>query len=109
MGSLTVKVDGLSESISTFVRMLMARDHLTQGQLAARMGVDQAVVSNRLRGVSRWTADDLALLGVAFGVHPGVFFGDPKGFTPPLVAVSDFARSTGWLTTPALAHTDRAA
>src|SRR5215475_13617073 len=94
MGSVTVRVDGLTESISTFVRMLMARERLTQAGLADRMGIDQAVISNRLRGVSRWTADDLVLLGRAFGVHPGVFFGDPKGFTPALVAVSDFASST---------------
>jgi transcriptional regulator with XRE-family HTH domain len=87
MGAKVVRVDGLNQRISTAVRMLIARDGLTQGELAERAGLDQAVISARLRGVSRWTADDLELLGRAFGVHPGVFFEDPKDFRPTLEAV----------------------
>jgi len=93
----------LQHDISTFVRMLMAKESLNQAQLAERIGIDQAVVSARLRGVSRWQVEDLTALAVAFGIHPGVFWGDPKAFVPTIgpapVAASSIggdAPSTKW-------------
>jgi transcriptional regulator with XRE-family HTH domain len=79
---------GLQRNISTFVRMFMAREGLNQQQLGERVGLEQAVVSARLRGVSRWTPEDLTRLAVAFDVHPGVFWTDPKDFTPRLAGIS---------------------
>ena len=72
------------------------------------MKIDQAVISARLRGVSRWTVEDLTRLGIAFEVHPGVFWEDPKGFTPSLSSdgprpaastqrTESLPPSTGWL------------
>ena len=62
----------------------MARDGYNQEQLAAEIGMDQATLSARLRGTRRWSVDDLTLLGIAFRIHPGVFFEDPKEFAPSI-------------------------
>lgn len=85
--------------------MLMARDGLNQQQLAERIGVDQTTVSARLRGVSRWSVEDLRRLAILFQVHPGVFFGDPKDFTPvldPTPPRPEGPSSTKWKTTELL-------
>ena len=69
-------------NISRIVRMLMARDDITQQQLGEHLGVEQPGISGRLRGSIRWTVADLRRLAVLFNTHPGAFFTDPKDFTP---------------------------
>lgn len=78
--------------------MLMARDGLNQQQLGEAIGMDQTTVSARLRGVSRWSVEDVTRLAMLFGVHPGEFWTDPKAFTPGINAVPAPPRSSGWLT-----------
>jgi transcriptional regulator with XRE-family HTH domain len=80
--------DRLQQDISTIVRMLMALNgNLNQQGLADRTGIAQPVISARFRHVSRWTVEDLERLAAALQVDPGVFFRDPKGFTPSVLGV----------------------
>lgn len=105
--------DDLQQTISTLVRMLMARDRLNQTRLGERLGIDQTTVSVKLRGVNRWTVEDVRRLATVFNVHPGIFYGDPKDFTPRLATIPSRDRyrrqSTGWLTAAALARPPLAA
>lgn len=40
----------------------MGANHVTQADIAARLGVTQSQVSSRLRGATRWSLDDLDVL-----------------------------------------------
>lgn len=91
----------LQRRISTLVRMLMVRDGLNQGQLGERIGLDHTTVSAKLRGVSRWSVEDLDRLGEVFRVHPGEFWADPKDFSPGLKKLDE--PSTRWYSPPARA------
>jgi transcriptional regulator with XRE-family HTH domain len=49
-------------AITREVRRFMAAQHVTQTDMAARLGVSQSQVSHRLRGTVAWSLDDLDAL-----------------------------------------------
>ena len=49
-------------SISRAVRQFMTHEHMTQADLASRIGMTQSLLSRRLAGIRRWSIDDLAAL-----------------------------------------------
>lgn len=53
--------------ISAHVRRWMVENNVSQATLGKALGISQAQVSSRLRGVTRWNLDDLDCL-VAAGV-----------------------------------------
>jgi transcriptional regulator with XRE-family HTH domain len=95
MAAMLDQEHDLQRTISVFVRMLMARDRLTQGGLGERLGMDHTTVSAKLRGRNNWSTLDLKRLGEVFGVHPGVFYGDPKELMPKTIAARRAARPAG--------------
>lgn len=59
----------LQAAIAREIRAEMARQQVTQMELAARLGTDQAVVSRKLRGEgSRFTTRDIERWAAALGV-----------------------------------------
>jgi transcriptional regulator with XRE-family HTH domain len=45
--------------ITREVRRFMAAQHMTQTALAERLGISQGRVSDRLRGTTNWSLDDM--------------------------------------------------
>lgn len=58
--------------------MLMARDGISEGSLAVKLGLSRTSMNDRLRGRSRFTLDELARIAQVFEVEPGVFFKNPR-------------------------------
>lgn len=46
-------------AITREVRRWMQAERYTQADVAALLGINQSKVSNRLRGITRWSLDDL--------------------------------------------------
>lgn len=67
------------------VRMLMARDGMTQAQLAGLLGISQQQAGQRLLGKARWRFAELVGLADHFGVSIDDF-GPGSRFLPPETA-----------------------
>lgn len=65
----------LTQMVAAEVRAELARRQITQQQLAAAIGLSQASVSERLRGKTPFTTEDLEKVSAALGVHPAVLLG----------------------------------
>lgn len=71
----TVLTTGLTHRVAAEIRAELARQQMTQRELARRIGIDQAIVSKRLNGGSArsWTLDELDSIAVALGVPAASF------------------------------------
>lgn len=67
------------EPITTEIKVWMARRRLNQGELAARIGVDQSWVSKRLSMKTTLTVEDLGLMADALGVPAAEFYRKDEG------------------------------
>ena len=71
----------------------MARQQVTQVQLSRAIGMAQQSLSERLRGKTPFTTDDLGRVADALGVHPAELLGGvapPTGNPPePIRATTD--------------------
>ena len=87
----------LSEVVSAEIRSLMGRYQVTQVMLASWLGVKQASISERLKGKSRWSLDEIDRVAAGFAVHPAELMGgyatgphpEPDGGLPILCACRD--------------------
>ena len=66
----------LSVKIAARVRGLAAEKNITQMQLAAALGIAQPAVSRRMRGITPWSLDELAVLGQLLDVQFAVIIGE---------------------------------
>jgi transcriptional regulator with XRE-family HTH domain len=57
---------------------LRKRANLTQGALAAKVGVEQPTIARWEKGAQKPALDDLSELAEALGVHPGELFRDAE-------------------------------
>lgn len=58
--------------LSALIREAMNRDHLTQAAVADLLGISREAVSARLNGRTLWTVSEVAALGRALDINPGV-------------------------------------
>ena len=65
----------LTDLVAAEVRAEMARQQITQMTLSAGIGMSQQSLSERLRGKTPFTTDDLERVAGALGVHPAVLLG----------------------------------
>jgi hypothetical protein len=65
----------LTERVSQEVRALMGRHQVSQGRLAAWLGVNQTAVSARLRGATEWKVKEIERVAEGFAVHPASLMG----------------------------------
>lgn len=56
----------------------MADRGMTQGAMAARVGITQAAISRKLSGERPWFADELAVAADILGVSVGELFGERR-------------------------------
>ena len=49
---------------------------LKQAYIAQRLGMSRVALNDRLRGRTRWTADELPAIARVLGVHPAELLGD---------------------------------
>lgn len=52
----------------------MARNRITQAELASTLGLSQSAISRRLNGESEWTANELVALARMFGISLSALF-----------------------------------
>lgn len=64
-------------SVAAEVRAAMARADLTQTELAAKLSISRAALSDRMIGKRPFTIDDLHEIGAALGVDPMIFLLPP--------------------------------
>lgn len=72
----------LTDLVAAEVRAEMGRQQVTQVTLARRIGMSQQSLSERLRGKTPFTTDDLEKVSGALGVHPAVLLGGIGGSSP---------------------------
>lgn len=63
----------------------MRRRKISQGQMAMWLGVDQSVLSKKLRGLRRWYFTEVATAAVRLDMHIAELVGGeaPEGWTKP--------------------------
>ncbi|MFI2365039.1 helix-turn-helix domain-containing protein [Promicromonospora sp. NPDC019610] len=74
----TLHLDGLALVCAGAVRFEAARRGLSQRQIAAEVGLSRAAVSERFRGRTAWTLDQLGTLALLFGCDPAVLVTEPR-------------------------------
>lgn len=67
----------LSAVVAGNVRAEAARAGLTQSELARALGVSRMAVSDRYRGRTPWTLDELEVVGAILGLEPAEFLARP--------------------------------
>jgi hypothetical protein len=70
--------DGLARLCAAAIRFEAARRGLSQGQIAAEVGLSRAAVSDRFRGRTPWTLDQVGVIAELFGCDPAVLVNEPR-------------------------------
>jgi transcriptional regulator with XRE-family HTH domain len=68
-----VRDEQIEADVGRLVKAEMRRQHVSQLELANRIGVSPKLISNRLTGKSRFCVVDLYTIATALGVHPRMF------------------------------------
>lgn len=84
----TMYRDGLALVCASAIRYEAARRGLSQIQIAAEVGASRAAVSDRFRGRTAWTLDQVGVIAQLFGCDPAVLVTEPR--EPPR------GRAGGW-------------
>ncbi len=74
----TLNRDGLARLCATAIRFEAARRGLSQAQIAAELGLSRAAVSDRFRGRTAWTLDQVGVIAQLFGCDPAVLVNEPR-------------------------------
>ena len=70
--------DGLALVCAAAIRFEAARRGLSQMQIAAEVGLSRAAVSDRFRGKTAWTLDQLGVIALLFGCDVSVLVKEPR-------------------------------
>ena len=74
----TLNRDGLAILCAAAIRFEAARRGLSQMQIAAEVGLSRAAVSDRFRGRTAWTLDQVGIVAQLFGCDPAVLVNEPR-------------------------------
>lgn len=74
----TLNRDGLACLCASAIRFEAARRGLSQMQIAAEVGLSRAAVSDRFRGRTAWTLDQVGVIAQLFGCDPAVLVKEPR-------------------------------
>ena len=74
----TLRRDGLALLCAAAIRFEAARRGLSQRQIAAEVGLSRAAVSDRFRGRTPWTLDQVGVIAELFGCDPAVLVNEPR-------------------------------
>ncbi|MEU4361251.1 helix-turn-helix transcriptional regulator [Promicromonospora sp. NPDC023987] len=74
----TLSRDGLARLCAAAIRFEAARRGLSQQQIAAEVGLSRAAVSDRFRGRTPWTLDQVGVIAELFGCDPSVLVNEPR-------------------------------
>jgi hypothetical protein len=74
----TLRRDGLARLCAAAIRFEAARRGLSQRQIAAEVGLSSAAVSDRFRGRTPWTLDQVGTIAELFGCDPAVLVNEPR-------------------------------
>ncbi len=74
----TLNRDGLARLCAATIRFEAARRGLSQAQIAAELGLSRGAVSDRFRGKTAWTLDQVGMLAQLFGCDPAVLVNEPR-------------------------------
>lgn len=70
--------DGLARTTAAAIRFESARRGISQAQLATELGLSRAAVSDRFRGKTAWSLDQVGRISLLFGCEPGVLVSEPR-------------------------------
>ncbi|MEU4384041.1 helix-turn-helix transcriptional regulator [Promicromonospora sp. NPDC023805] len=70
--------DGLALVCAAAIRFEAARRGLSQMQIAAEVGLSRAAVSDRFRGKTAWTLDQVGVIAQLFGCDVAVLVNEPR-------------------------------
>ncbi len=81
MTSVTVSADRLTvnEAISSTMAQYLFVNHLTRADLGSILDLPGQSVSGRMRGRTKWSAEEIAILAAYFGVTPNDLMPSPDG------------------------------
>lgn len=74
----TLYRDGLALVCAAAIRFEAARRGLSQMQIAAEVGLSRAAVSDRFRGKTAWTLDQVGVIALLFGCDVAVLVNEPR-------------------------------
>lgn len=74
----TLNRDGLAMLCAAAIRFESARRGLSQMQIAAELGLSRAAVSDRFRGKTAWTLDQVGVIAQLFGCDPADLVKEPR-------------------------------
>lgn len=74
----TLYRDGLALVCAAAIRFEAVRRGLSQMQIAAEVGLSRAAVSDRFRGKTAWTLDQLGVIALLFGCDVSVLVNEPR-------------------------------
>lgn len=82
----------VQDAVSTAVLVHLALRRETRRQLAGVLGVDPSAISNRLKGVTKWSLDDLDALARHWDISPAQLL------APPVEAFAGGGADAGFVT-----------
>lgn len=74
----TLDRDGLALVCAAAIRFEAARRGLSQMQIAAEVGLSRAAVSDRFRGRTAWSLDEVGVIAQLFGCDPAALVNEPR-------------------------------
>lgn len=84
----------LNDCITEMVRLLTARNHLRQADLARYLHMDKAVITRAFKGQRDWKASEVDQLAELFDVDREVLLSDPDDRIPARVQQMNTSRWT---------------
>ena len=82
-------MDNFHQAIAEWLRGWAAREHVTQGEIADVLGIRRQVVSNRMRGDTPFTVDELFWMASHWGLDLDRIIAEARGIWAQKGAGSD--------------------
>ncbi len=88
--------DRLNDVVTTNLLAELARRRVTQRAAARALGISEQAFSDRVRGRTRTTLDDLQAYSLLLGINPAALLVRPEGLEPPTFCCGAWDRIRAW-------------
>ncbi len=80
---MTERIPIFSKNLSELVRRLLDERGMSDRELGRRAGLSSSMISERMRGTTRWTFDDLFAVSNALGISVNQVVTELEKLVPP--------------------------